>query len=127
MECNNALGQNRLLVAYAPYWQLVYYYYRKWVAAEVLDKILDKLRSKARVKQGQKAMAIMDSQTVRWGNNRLLKSYDGNKKVKGIKRHIVIDKNGFLPAVMVKVAHIHDSQCVMMLTRVLRDVFCNIK
>ena len=122
--------QWRMLPTDFPHWQLVYYYYRKWVAAEVLDKILDKLRSKARVKQGQKAMAtmgIMDSQTVRWGNNRSLKSYDGNKKVKGIKRHIVVDKNGFLLAVMVTVAHIHDSQCVMMLMRVLRDVFCNIK
>ena len=32
--------------------------------------------------------------SVRWGNNRSLKSYDGNKKIKGIKRHIVVDKNG---------------------------------
>ena len=29
---------------------------------------------------------------------------DGNKKVKGIKRHIAVDKNGFLLAVMVTVA-----------------------
>jgi transposase len=122
--------QWRMLPTDFPQWQLVYYYYRKWVAAEIFDKILDKLRSKVRVKQGQKAMAtmgIMDSQTVRWGNNRSLKSYDGNKKVKGIKRHIVVDKNGFLLAVMVTAAHIHDSQCVLMLMRVLQDAFCNIK
>ena len=72
-------------------------------------------------------MCIMDTQTVRWGNNYSLKSYDGNKKVKGIKRHIVLYKNGFLLAIMVTVAHIHNSQCVMMLMRVLRDAFCNIK
>ncbi|MBI2283370.1 MAG: transposase [Bacteroidetes bacterium] len=49
----------------------------------------------------------MDSQSIRWGNNRSLKSYDGNKKEKNIKRHIVVDKNGILLAVMVTVAHVH--------------------
>ena len=53
---------------------------------------------------GQKAEArigIMNSQSVRWGDNRSLKGMDGNKKVKGVKRHVVVDKNGFLLAVMV--------------------------
>ena len=111
-------------------WQLVYYYYRKWVHAEVFDIILDKLRAKTRVNRGQQGKAtlgIMDSQSVRWGNNRALNSYDGNKKVKGIKRHIVVDKNGFLLAVMVTVAHFHDSKVVMQLMRVLHDSYCNIK
>ena len=113
-----------------PQWQLVYYYYRKWVDAEVFDRLLDRLRSKARVRKGQKARAtlgIMDSQSVRWGNNRSFKSYDGNKKVKGIKRHIVVDKNGFLLAVMVTVAHIHDSKAVIWLMRVLQECYASIK
>ena len=99
--------QWRMLPKDFPKWQLVYYYYSKWVAAEVFDKVPDKLRSKVRVRKGQQpraALGIMDSQSVRWGNNRSFKSYDGNKKVKGIKRHIVVDKNGFLLAVMVTVA-----------------------
>jgi hypothetical protein len=37
----------------------------------------------------------MDSQSVRWGNNRSFKSYDGNKKVKGIKRHVVWTRMDF--------------------------------
>ncbi len=69
----------------------------------------------------------MDSQRVRWGNNRSLNSYDGAKKVKGIKRHIVVDKNGFLLAVMVTVAHIHDSQAVLGLMQVLKDCYASIK
>jgi len=92
--------------------------------------ILEKLRSKVRLSKGQKARAtlgIMDSQSVRWGNNRSFKSYDGNKKVKGIKRHVVVDKNGFLLAVMVTVAHIHDSKAEMLLMRMLRDCFHSIK
>lgn len=111
-------------------WQLVYYYYRKWVEQEIFDKLLDKLRSIVRVKSGQNARAalgIMDSQSVRWGNNRSFNSFDGNKKVKGIKRHVVVDKNGFLLAIMVTVAHIHDSSAVIMLMKVLRESFHSIK
>ena len=42
---------------------------------------------------------------------------DGNKKVKGIKRHIVVDKNGFLLAIMVTVANVHDSKAVFLLIK----------
>ena len=122
--------QWRMLPKDFPKWLLVYYYYRKWVEEELFDKLLDKLRSKVRIKKGQKARAtlgIMDSQSVRWSNNRSFKSYDGNKKVKGIKRHIVVDKNGFLLAVMVTVAHIHDTQAVAGLMRVLKEVYASIK
>ncbi len=69
----------------------------------------------------------MDSQSVRWGNNRSFKSYDGNKKVKGIKRHIVVDRNGFLLAVMVTVAHIHDSKAVIWLMKVLQHCYASLQ
>lgn len=42
----------------------------------------------------------MDSQSVSWGDDRSLNGIDENKKIKGVKRHIVVDKNGFLLAVM---------------------------
>lgn len=122
--------QWRMLPLNFPKWQLVYYYYSRWVALEMFDLLLEKLRNKVRVKMGQKSNAslgIMDSQTVRWGNNRSLKSFDGNKKVKGIKRHVVVDKNGFLIAVMISVAHIHDSKAALLLMRVLKDFLCSIK
>jgi transposase len=111
-------------------WQLVYYYYKKWCDLEQFDLLLSKLREHVRIKKGQQAEAslgILDSQSVRWGNNRALNSYDGNKKVKGVKRHVVVDKNGFLVAVMVTVAHIHDSKAVMLLMRVLKEMLCSIK
>jgi transposase len=88
------------------------------------------IRSKARLQYGQNmrpTSGIMDSQSVLWGNNWSVKSYDGNKKIKGIKRHVVVDKNGILLAIMVTVAHIHDSQSVLSLMKALRDTFCNIK
>ena len=48
----------------------------------------------------------MESQTVRWGNNRSFNGIDGNKKAKGLKSNVAIDKNGFLIAVMETVAMI---------------------
>lgn len=45
--------------------------------------------------------------------------FDGNKKVKGIKRHVVVDKKGFLLAIMVTVANINDSKAVGFLIRTL--------
>ena len=68
------------------------------------DLLMNNLREKVRVRMEQKSEAsidIMDSQSVRRGDNRSLNGIDGNKKVKGIKRHVVVDKNGFLLAVMV--------------------------
>ena len=73
------------------------------------------------------SLGIMDSQSVKWGNNQALSGYDGNKKVKGIKRHVVVDKNGFLIAVMVTAAQLHDSKAVILLMRVLKALFCNLK
>lgn len=102
--------------------ELVYYYYSKWANAEDFDLLLSKLRDKIRLKRNQNrepSLGIMDSQSVRWGDNRSLKGFDGNKKVKGIKRHVIVDKNGFLLAIMVTVANIHDSKAVDFLMRTL--------
>lgn len=122
--------QWRLLPTNFPKWQLVYYYYSKWVNMEQFDLLLDHIRGKVRSKAGQRkqpSLGIMDSQSVRWGNNRSLNGIDGNKKVKGIKRHVIVDKNGYLLAVMVTVANIHDGKAVMMLMRVLRDLCSGVK
>ncbi|MFD2285819.1 transposase [Pedobacter petrophilus] len=91
--------QWRMLPSDFPNWQLVYYYYKKWSDLCQLDILLEKLCEKVRFGLGQNAepsLGILDSQSVRWGNNKALNSFDGNKKVKGIKRHVVVDKKGFL-------------------------------
>jgi len=114
--------QWRMLPNDFPKWELVYYYYSKWANAEEFDLLLSKLREKVRLNRNQNkepSIGIMDSQSVRWGNNRSLNGFDGNKKVKGIKRHVVVDKNGFLLAIMVTVANIHDSKAVEFLMRTL--------
>jgi len=122
--------QWRMLPNDFPKWQLVYYYYRKWAELEEFDLLLSKLLGTVRVKMGQSELpnlGIVDSQSVRWGNNRSLNGIDGNKKVKGIKRHVVVDKNGFLIAIMVTVANIYDGKAVLLLMRVLKELCSSVK
>jgi transposase len=122
--------QWRMLPKDFPNWEIVYYYFRKWIANERFDIILDELRTKARLKlnqNGKPSLAIVDSQTVRWGNNRALNGYDGNKKIKGIKRHVAVDKNGFLICVMVTIASFHDSTSIIQLLKVMKDAYHNVK
>ena len=52
---------------------------------------------------------------------------DGNKKVKGIIRHVVVDKNGFLIAVMVTIANVYDGKAVYLLMRVLKKLYSSVK
>lgn len=122
--------QWRMLPLDFPKWQLVYYYYRKWASQLDFDLLLEKLRGHVRVKRGQSmepSVGIMDSQSVRWGNNASLNGIDGNKKVKGIKRHVIVDKNGFLIAVMVTIANVHDSKAAYLLMRVLKEMCSSVK
>jgi len=122
--------QWRMLPKEYPKWELVYYYFRKWSFYEEFDLLLSSLREKMRLKRGQNkeaSMAIMDSQSVKWGNNKAPNDIDGNKKVKGIKRHVLVDKNGFLIAVLVTVANMHDSKAAILLMQALKNLCSSVK
>ncbi len=134
MECHFPSRENGLPMTYAP---LPFYLLGNDLlllpqrsSMGKFDLLLNNLREKVRVKQSQRAetsVGIMNSQSVRWGDNRSLNGIDGNKKVKGIKRHVVVDKNGFLIAVMVTIACVHDGKAAYLLVRCLKELCCNIK
>ncbi len=122
--------QWRMLPKDYPKWELVYYYFRKWSEMQEFDLLLSSLRESVRFKRKQNkaaSLGIIDSQSVKWGNNKALNGIDGNKKIKGIKRHVVVDKNGFLIAVMVTVANIHDSKAASLLMRVLKELCSSVQ
>lgn len=117
--------QWRMLPKELSKWESVYYYYRKWASLECFDLLLERLRGRVLIVRGQTqtpVLGIIDSQSVKWGNNQFLNGVDSNKKVKGIKRHIIVDKNGFLIAVMVTIANIHDSKTAYLLMRGLKEL-----
>jgi putative transposase len=94
-------------------WQSVYYYFRKWKMNGVFEELHDFLVAKVRLKKGKNStpsVGIIDSQSVKASNvcegN---VGYDGGKKIKGRKRHIVVDTLGLILAVVIHTASIHDS------------------
>ena len=53
---------------------------------------------------------VIDSRSVRSALSDSQKGVDGNKKIKGIKRHVSVDSNGYVPEVNTTTANIHDSK-----------------
>ena len=74
----------RLLPHEFPVWQTVYYYFRRWQAEGVWDRILRTLRMQMRQKEGRNAQpsaAIIDSQSIKTSAVRgPEKGYDTGKK-----------------------------------------------
>ncbi len=55
-------------------------------------------------------MAIVDSQSVKSGLPQSRKGIDGNKRIKGVKRHIAADSDGLPLGEVVTTANVHDSK-----------------
>ncbi len=57
------------------------------------------------------------------GNNVSLNGVRGDKKVKDMKRHVIVDKNGFLITVMVTIVNMHDNKAAYLLMRLLKEMY----
>jgi putative transposase len=119
--------QWRMLPEGFPKWQLVYYYYSQWKEDGTFEELNEVLRNRLRKQCGKKrspSVGLIDSQTVK--TTRVvgeLRGYDGGKKIKGRKRHIVTDTNAWLLSVIVHAANEHDSQTGFQVMETLRYRF----
>jgi putative transposase len=131
MYINKGGIQWRLLPNEFPSWQLVYYYFRKWTRIGLWEKVQTKLREMLREKHDRKpcpSMGIVDSQSIKnseWGIPD--KGFDGNKKIKGRKRHIVVDTLGLLLCIIVTPANIHDSVAAELVLKKMKGKFPRLK
>jgi putative transposase len=96
-----------------PQWQLVYSYFRKWIADGTWDRLQRGLREGVRKAAGREptpSMGCVDSQSVKGTECGGDHGIDGHKKINGVKRHILVDTMGLLMAVVVTAASVTDAK-----------------
>ena len=104
-----------------PNWQSVYYHFWKWKNNGLWKQIHDTIRAEMRVKSNRHkhpTAGSLDSQSVK---NSCVSGeehgFDAGKKIKGRKRHIVVDTLGLLMAIIVTSASVQDRDGARLLLR----------
>lgn len=114
-----------------PPWQAVYAFFERWAARGLSQQVVDRLRARLRVGAGRAELptaAVIDSQSVKAADTvgAATSGFDGGKKIKGRKRHIAVDSNGWLLAVLVTAASVQDRDGGHRLLALLRERFSTI-
>jgi len=115
----------RLLPHDFPPWKTVYHYFRIWRVDRTWERMHAALRQRVRVRLKRNphpSAAIVDSQSVKTtGVGRVQRGYDGGKKVKGRKRHVLVDTQGLVLKARVHSAKIQDREGIKVLLEPSRD------
>lgn len=113
--------QWRMLPHDLPNHHTVYSYFTWWTIDGTLERLLTALREHIRQEEGKEATpsaAVIDSQSVKttgYGGEPGSIGVDGNKRVNGRKRHLLVDTLGLLLAVIVTAANVSDAQAAKQL------------
>jgi putative transposase len=95
-----------------PKWKTTYDYFTRWQAQGVWTQICASFAKAVRLQDGREAspsVVILDSQSAKAPSGEC-RGYDGYKKVKGRKRHILVDTLGITHGVKVTEASCGDSR-----------------
>jgi transposase len=108
----NGIEWRALPVDFPP-WEAVYAFFQRWNARGLPQRLTDRLRARLRVGLGrhpQPSAAIIDSQSVKAADTvgAGTRGFDSGKKINGRKRHLAVDVEGFVLAVVVTAAGVGD-------------------
>lgn len=103
----------RALLKEFPPWQTVFYHFRRMRLSGIWKRVNTALRQQYRVQIGRTAdphATVIDSQSAKTTEVGDQRGFDGNKKIKDRKRHLLVDTLGRLLKVVVHPASLQDRQ-----------------
>jgi transposase len=105
--------QWRLLPHDFPCWKTVYHVFRKWALNHTWEALNARLRAQVRALAGKRSRptaAILDSQSVKSDPHGGAVGYDAAKRIKGRKRHLLVDTLGLILGIHVTAADVPERE-----------------